>query len=33
MAAAYRARGTSCSVRVGPVDRDGATVTWDGEAR
>jgi homoserine kinase len=33
MAAAYRARGTSCRVRVGPVDRDGATVTWDGEAR
>jgi homoserine kinase len=33
MAAAYRARGSGCSVRVGPVDRDGATVTWDGEIR
>jgi homoserine kinase len=33
MAAAYRARGANCSARVGPVDRDGATVTWDGEAR
>jgi homoserine kinase len=33
MAAAYRARGAKCSARVGPVDRDGATVTWDGEAR
>jgi homoserine kinase len=31
MAAAYGARGAACAVRVGPVDRDGATVTWDGE--
>jgi homoserine kinase len=27
MAAAYRARGAGCQVRVGPVDRAGATVT------
>jgi homoserine kinase len=27
MAAAYRARGADCAVRVGPVDRAGATVT------
>ena len=27
MAAAYRARGADCQVRVGPVDRAGATVT------
>jgi homoserine kinase len=32
MAAAYRARGTVCGVRAGPVDRDGATLTWDAEA-
>jgi homoserine kinase len=32
MAAAYRARGADCTVRVGPVDRDGATVTREGEA-
>lgn len=27
MAAAYRERGAACAVRVGPVDREGATVT------
>jgi homoserine kinase len=32
MVAAYRARGADCTVRVGPVDRDGATVTREGEA-
>jgi homoserine kinase len=31
MAGAYRSRGVQCTVRTGPVDRDGATVTWDGE--
>ena len=30
MADAYRARGTTCVVRVGPVDRRGATVTHEG---
>ena len=30
MAAAYRTRGTDCQVRVGPVDRAGATVTREG---
>jgi homoserine kinase len=33
MAGAYRERGTSCVVRVGPVDRSGATVTREGTAR
>jgi homoserine kinase len=33
MEAAYRARGAHCSVRVGPVDRDGATVTQEDSAR
>jgi homoserine kinase len=32
MAAAYGARGGRCQVRVGPVDRAGATVTRDGGA-
>jgi homoserine kinase len=32
MASSYRARGTACEVRVGPVDRAGATVTRDGGA-
>lgn len=31
MAAAYRARGASCAVRLAPVDREGATVTHEGE--
>ena len=30
MAAAYRERGAGCQVRVGPVDRAGATVTRKG---
>jgi homoserine kinase len=30
MAAAYRSRGAPCTVRTGPVDREGARVTWDG---
>ena len=33
MAGAYRERGTGCVVRVGPVDRSGATVTHEGTAR
>jgi homoserine kinase len=33
MAAAHRARGAECTVRVGPVDRAGATVTREGLAR
>jgi homoserine kinase len=33
MGGAYRARGAECGVRVGPVDREGATVTWDAPAR
>jgi homoserine kinase len=32
MTAAYRTRGADCAVRVAPVDRDGATVTHEGEA-
>jgi hypothetical protein len=32
MAAAYRARGAGCTVRVGPVDRNGATVTREGRS-
>ena len=32
MADAYRARGESSTVRVGPVDREGATVTREGLA-
>lgn len=32
MEAAYRARGASCTVRVAPVDREGATVTREGTA-
>jgi homoserine kinase len=32
MVAAYRARGGSCAVRVGPVDRDGATLTREGRS-
>lgn len=32
MAAAYRACGSACAVRVGPVDRQGATVTREGSA-
>ena len=32
MADAYRARGIGCAVRVGPVDRRGATVTREGAA-
>jgi hypothetical protein len=31
MAVAYRARGADCQVRVGPVDRAGATVTREAE--
>jgi homoserine kinase len=30
MAGAYRARGGACQVRIGPVDRAGATVTREG---
>jgi homoserine kinase len=33
MAAAYRDAGAECRVRVGPVDRAGATVTWEREQR
>jgi homoserine kinase len=33
MAAAYRARGAACAVRVGPVDRSGATVTRESDPR
>ena len=33
MEQAYRARGGGCSVRVGPVDRSGATITREGEVR
>jgi len=32
MAEAYRAGGAGCSVRVSPVDRDGATVTREEQA-
>ncbi len=32
MAAAYAARGIECQVRVGPVDREGATVRHEGGA-
>ena len=32
MAEAYRAGGAGCSVRVSPVDRDGATITREGQA-
>jgi homoserine kinase len=32
MEAAYRASGASCTARVGPVDRKGATVTREGTA-
>ncbi len=32
MAAAYRSRGIGCRVRVGPVDRIGATVTYEGKS-
>lgn len=32
MAAAYLARGAECTVRVAPVDREGTTVTREGEA-
>ena len=32
MEAAYRARGIGCRVRVGPVDRTGATVTRESGA-
>lgn len=32
MIAAYRARGERCTVRVGPVDRDGARVTREGRS-
>jgi homoserine kinase len=33
MDAAYRAEGGGCTVRVGPVDREGARVSWEGSAR
>jgi homoserine kinase len=33
MEAAYRASGADCSLRIGPVDRDGATVTREAGAR
>jgi homoserine kinase len=32
MAAAYRGRGADCTVRIGPVDRAGATVSREGGA-